>query len=970
MTAPKEVIELVERFERNLDDYKSGKYNETQLRREFLDPFFEALGWDVNNKQGYAPAYREVTHEESLSVGEWTKSPDYCFRVGKERKFFLEAKKPSVNIKDDISPAYQLRRYAWSAKLSLSILSDFEEFAVYDCRIKPVKTNGAKVARIMYLTYKDYIEKWDEIAGVFSREAVLKGSFDKYAEKGKKKRGTEEVDDEFLKEIESWRELLAKNIATNNPELSTRELNYSVQSTIDRIIFLRICEDRKIEDYARLMALQNGGNAYQRLCEIFRQADDKYNSGLFHFSEEKERTGHPDTLSLKLVIDDKPIKEIIKGLYYPDSPYQFDYMPIEILGQVYEQFLGKVIHLTENHQALIEEKPEVRKAGGVYYTPKYIVDYIVKNTVGKLLEGKTPKQVEKVKILDPACGSGSFLIGAYQYLLDWHREWYEKDNPLELAKKKSPVIYQDTQGEWQLTIAEKKRILLHNIFGVDIDSQAVEVTKLSLLLKVLEGETSQTINSTLRLFHERALPDLGNNIKCGNSLIGSDFYDNQQVSFLNEEEKYRVNAFDWKTEFQEIIDEGGFDVVIGNPPYNATLTKTEEEYLQNKYEGVKAGRQDTAAIFTEIGLKKAKNSVMYLLPYRLISRKRNHGPFQRWLYSNGYIQQLLYIGTLKEIGANDEFMIMEIKPDEGSKRKKYMSVAPYVSKEQIVTNEIVFDKIEQERWGPPSFDMKIRLGQFNGALLEKIEQKSMPMANIAESRDGIVPFIRDVMISDIKKDDRYKPLLGVRGRYVLDRYHYSWGGTYICYDINEAKKHIKDKNELRKVQLRDEAIFLKPEKIITAQDSAALKGALDSQGYYVTNSIHTTYLIDKKSPYNIRYLLGLINSKMINYFHNSLILKGTDLHPQVLISNLSKLPIRIINFNKIEEKEQHDEIVDLVYNIIEQNNHLVEVSMPQEKVRIQRQIESTDRQIDQLVYKLYGLTEEEIKTVEELCETK
>ncbi|KAF0132653.1 MAG: type IIS restriction enzyme Eco57I (endonuclease Eco57I) [Candidatus Saganbacteria bacterium] len=448
MPAPKQIIELVERFERNLEEYKSGRYNETQLRREFLDPFFEALGWDVNNKQGHAPAYRDVTHEDRLSVGEWTKSPDYCFRVGKERKFFLEAKKPSVNVKEDISPAYQLRRYAWSAKLSLSILSDFEEFAVYDCRIKPIKTNGAKVARIIYFTYKDYVEKWDEIAGIFSREAVLKGSFDKYAESGKKKRGTAEVDEEFLKEIESWRELLAKNIADNNPKLSTRELNYAVQSTIDRIIFLRICEDRRIEDYARLMALQNGDNTYPRLCELFRQADDKYNSGLFHFSEEKGRTGHPDSLSLKLKIDDKPIKEIIKGLYYPDSPYQFDYMPIEILGQVYEQFLGKVIHLTESHRAVIEEKPEVRKAGGVYYTPKYIVDYIVKNTVGKLLEGKNPKQAAKIKILDPACGSGSFLIGAYQYLLDWHREWYVNDGALEWAKKKSPALYQDTQGEW------------------------------------------------------------------------------------------------------------------------------------------------------------------------------------------------------------------------------------------------------------------------------------------------------------------------------------------------------------------------------------------------------------------------------------------------------------------------------------------------------------------------------------------
>jgi predicted type IV restriction endonuclease len=244
MTLPQTIKDLTSRFSQNLPSYSASAYNETQLRREFLDPFFDALGWDVANKQGYAEAYKEVIHEDSVKIGTATKAPDYSFRVGGTRKFFAEAKKPFINIKDDIDPAFQLRRYAWSAKLPLSILTDFQEFAVYDCRLKPVKTDKASIGRILYIKYDEYEERWDEIASIFSKDAILKGSFDKYAETTKSKKGTTEVDDAFLSEIEDWRDVLARNIAIRNEKLSPRELNFAVQRTIDRLIFLRICEDR------------------------------------------------------------------------------------------------------------------------------------------------------------------------------------------------------------------------------------------------------------------------------------------------------------------------------------------------------------------------------------------------------------------------------------------------------------------------------------------------------------------------------------------------------------------------------------------------------------------------------------------------------------------------------------------------------------------------------------------------------
>jgi hypothetical protein len=601
--APAQVLDLIERFERNADAYRSTAYNEAQTRREFIDPFFKALGWDIDNEAGYAEAYKDVIHEDAIKVGGLTKAPDYCFRVGGARKFFVEAKKPSVNIKTGIDPAFQLRRYAWSAKLPLSILTDFEELAVYDCRVRPDKTDGAATARTIYLPYTRYDQEWETLAGTFSKQAVLQGSFDKYAETTKGKKGTAEVDAAFLKEIEEWRDSLARTIALRNASLSQRELNYAVQATIDRLIFLRICEDRGIDDYGRLQGLLNGGDVYKRLLELYRHADERYNSGLFHFERERGRAEAPDELTPALSIDDKALKDILKRLYYPDSPYEFSVLPADILGQVYEQFLGKVIRLTAGHRAVVEDKPEVKKAGGVYYTPTYIVDYIVKNTVGKLLENSTPKKAAALRVLDPACGSGSFLIGAYQCLLDWHRDWYVADG----ADKHKKELYQGPGGEWRLITAEKKRILLNNIHGVDIDSQAVETTKLSLLLKVLEGETQETINAQLSFVHERALPDLAANIKCGNSLIGPEFYEEQDRLFLDEEEAQRINVFGWSQAFPSVVSSGGFHSVIGNPPYGGLLSGSEVGYAKKEYPSY-VGVSDVYVAFMERGLRLLRSN--------------------------------------------------------------------------------------------------------------------------------------------------------------------------------------------------------------------------------------------------------------------------------------------------------------------------------------------------------------------------
>ncbi|MEW6108884.1 MAG: N-6 DNA methylase [Nitrospirota bacterium] len=985
MSIPEEVLQLIERFERNREAYLSGQYNETQLRREFIDPFFETLGWDVNNKQGYAEAYKDVIHEDAIKVGGAIKAPDYCFRIGGTKKFFVEAKKPSVNVKDDVNPAFQLRRYAWSAKLPLSILTDFEEFAVYDCRFTPVKTDKASTARILYLTYKEYDRRWDEISSIFSRESVLKGSFDKYAEKGKHKRGTAEVDSAFLTEIELWRDIFARNIALRNPKLSQRELNFSVQRTIDRIIFLRICEDRGIEQYGRLITLMNGANVYRRLLEFFRHADEKYNSGLFHFNKEKERHEMPDELTPVLSIDDKHLKDIIKRLYYPESPYEFSVLPADILGQVYEQFLGKVIRLTSGHRAIVEEKPEVRKAGGVYYTPTYIVDYIVKNTVGKLLlsptlkkggEGGfspanvTPKDVSKIRILDPACGSGSFLLGAYQYLLDWHRDWYLNDNPQKWATGKNPALYQTQGGDWHLATAEKKRILLNNIYGVDIDSQAIEVTKLSLLLKVLEGENNQTIEKQLKFYHERALPDLGDNIKCGNSLIGPDFYDMElfksdnphfgkggQGGIFNEEERYRINVFDWEKEFPAIMKSGGFDAVIGNPPYGYMISPEEQKYFQVKYE-YQDYQKDYYLLFLELyhRLLKKERSLGVIVSntwLQSVTFKR----IRQYLTSKYKWQRILHLPDKVFSAVVDTHVLIFQKSDSGISSDDIIAIDIRKNREIKFHHNLSGKLISQD-----GDAINIIVPQESQRLFHKIQAMSLPLSEFCKVYNGVKPFEKgkgsppqtDKTMKEkpyVKEgsapDKAFSPLL--RGS-LIQRYKNLWNRDYwIKYGPWLAAP-------------RDPAIFEALLKITVRQTGDSIIATLVNNDFIARDNLHI--ILPKNMSCDLRYILGIIDSKLIDFAYSFMNPEKGEALAQVKKLHVERLPIRSINFSAPTDKARHDKMVSLVEQMLSLNKKLTFAKTDHEKTALQRQIEATDKQIDKLVYELYGLTEEEIRIVE------
>lgn len=953
MLAPKEVRELVRRFQENRDAYISGDYNETQLRREFVDPLFTALGWDVANVQGYAEPYKDVVHEDAIVIGGMTKAPDYSFRVGGARKFFVETKRPAVKIRDDAAAAFQLRRYGWSAKLALSILTNFAELSVYDCRVKPDRSDPASTARVLYVTVDEYDLRWDQLACVFGKDAVLKGSFDRYAESTRAKRGTAEVDDAFLAEIEGWREELARNLALRNPELTQRELNFAVQRTLDRIIFLRICEDRGIEPYGALQSLLNGQNVYRRLGELFRRADERYNSGLFHFRPEKGRLEPPDELTLGLTIDDKLLKDILRRLYYPESPYEFSVLPADILGQVYEQFLGKVIRLTPGHRAVVEEKPEVRKAGGVYYTPTYIVDYIVEHTVGKLLEGRTPQEVSgltpawkpskklhPLRVLDPACGSGSFLLGAYQYLLDWYREKYVEAGPEKHARGRSPRLYRGPGGEWRLTIAERKRILLAHIYGVDIDPQAVEVTKLSLLLKVLEGESQETLDSFWRLFQERALPDLGANIKCGNSLIGPDFWEGKEYKLLDEEERYRINPFDWRAEFPEVFsaESPGFDAVIGNPPYlsysgrqAADIPLGERDYLSSHYST--GGWFTSHGMFIEQAVRfLSQRFVGFIVPDQ-VGHLDGYAHIRKTVTGFAGLSGVRYWGeqVFRGVVTPTLTMIADRLHDgpatvtliDGPRHSVHVAEgAPWVPAETT-------GLLQKLSGGAGSLghlvtDPGVHTGNCSKRLVFPIGSDEGKCVPVLEGKQ-ISRYACEQPKKVLRMD--YKP---VKGEY---------------FTIRSEEKY-----SAARFVIRQTAAY----PIVGPREHAV----------YFRNSLLALY--DPDDERDVRYIVGLLNSRLLRYIYQRIVPEAQQkAFPQVKVSSLRRLPIRSIDFSDPSEKAWHDKMVTLVQSILDLHKRLAAAKTAHEKTVLERQIAATDREIDQLVYDLYGLTADEIKIVEE-----
>ncbi|MEI6456313.1 MAG: TaqI-like C-terminal specificity domain-containing protein, partial [bacterium] len=972
---------LVTRFSEQIESYRSGDYNETLTRRDYIDPFFRALGWDIDNSQGYAEAYREVIHEDKVSVGGAIKAPDYSFRLpGGKRLFFVEAKKPKVDIKNDLLPAYQVRRYGWSARLPVSVITDFEEFSVYDCTRKPLPTDNPAVSRVRYLTWKDYLNEFDFLWDTFSKERVLKGSFDRFVKSDTARKGTATVDKEFLISLDEWRKFLAVAICKSNPGITEEEVSFSVQRILDRVIFLRIAEDRNIEPYGNLKSVTGLKDVYGQLLALFFRADEKYNSGIFDMKK--------DSITPYLKMDPKVIINIINEFYYPVCPYEFSVFPVEILGSVYEQFLGKQIRITEGHRVKIDEKPEVRKAGGVYYTPQYIVDYIVKQSVGKTIDGKSPEQIASVSIVDPACGSGSFLLGAYGYLLDHYRVWYT-NHPLPSRSKKEQPLTPDGQ----VTSAVKKQILTRHIFGVDIDANAVEVTKLSLLLKCMEGETLASIQQQFDFWNERILPSIDDNIRSGNSLVDLDLYD-QEFDFGDIK---KIKPFSWEKNFPQVFSRGGFDVVIGNPPYvRQELLGDLKNYFRQKYR-VYHGTADLYSYFFERGIGLLNDHGIFgIIVANKWMRAAYGEPLRKWL-KNQNIKEITDFGDLQVFqGATTYPSIFicgkgPVEPAIGVttvKTLEFDSLPEYISENRTIIDQ---SSLDDSGWNLGSESeqqllSKIRLagiplGEYvkgkiyrgvltglNEAFVIDEATRQRLVAEDPRSAGVIKPFLagRDIKRYQVPVSDKY--LIFTRRGIRIDQYpaikNYllqfkkqlmprpldfqgdKWPGrkpgSYKWYEIQDAVDYYPE--------------FEKP-KILFAEIATKGQFTPDETNFY---SDTTSYILGTAD----KFLLGILNSNVCNYFFSKISSSIRGGFFRWKRQYVELIPIVKINQQEELSNSLHATIISNVDLMLQLNKELKLATLPDQKEQLSARIGHTDEKINRLVYHLYGLTDEEILMVE------
>jgi len=643
----------------------------------------------------------------------------------------------------------------------------------------------------------------------------------------------------------------------------------------------------------------------------------------------------------------------VKEMYYPDCPYEFSVLPVEILGNAYEQFLGKVIRITPAHYAKIEEKPEVRKAGGVYYTPQYVVDYIVKNTVGKLIDGKTPKQISGIKICDPACGSGSFLIGAYQYLLSYHKDYYT-GNGTQTGKKNSPVT-----PDGNLTSAEKKRILLNNIYGVDIDVNAVEVTKLSLLLKCMEGETETSIAQQQKLWHERILPNLGDNIKSGNSLVDTDFYD----SVLDFGEEKKIKPFNWQRAFPEVFENGGFDAVIGNPPWVDIKGHPQElvKYYFQKF-NTTSNRINLYSIFIEKGLSILSNKGIFgfIIPNSILYQS-SYEKIRQQILSNYTIDKIVRLPDNVFQNVKAETIILNI-----SKNKNQTDCLLYDRKESIfeISNENCkeYKQLDTKEWLNNefvAFDIFSKNREIE--LLGRIEKGKTELINLCDITLGITPYDKykghtpqqiknKIFHSNIKKDDTFKPLLDGAD---VKRYSVIWNKQkYLSYGSWLGAP-------------REKRFFITPRilvrQIVSGNPLRIYAGYTELE-LYNTQSVFNIISKDE-GRLNTKYLLAILNSNLMNFYHSHKYLDlSKNLFQKILIQNCKKFPIKTID-NQYDFQIQ-SEIILLVELLIQLNKELQTAKIPSKTEQMQTRIDHTETRINRLVYELYGLTEEEIALVE------
>jgi type I restriction-modification system DNA methylase subunit len=988
------IKQLVADFKAQESAYLSPSYQESQIRQDFIDKFFTALGWDVTHTIQKNPYQQEVHIENKVHMAGSQRRADYAFFLTpnfRDPKFFVEAKKPSRNLANP-DDYYQTIRYGWNANTPIAILTDFEEFHILDCRYKP-NIKDVMSQKIEYFHYSDYAkeEKFSRIYWLFSHEAVASGSIEKRVielpkprgkaiQRGLFKGGYQPVDEAFLEELDEYREVLAKAFKKSNPDLQSEELTEAVQRTIDRLVFIRFLEDKQIEE-PEIINLRSKKSVWKGFLALCSQLDPKYNGLVFkpHKIIDGKEFNPPD---------DEEFVRICDELADPSSPYNFDQIPISILGSIYERFLGKVVHATDK-RATVEEKPEVRKAGGVYYTPEYIVRYIVNETVGKLIEGKTPEAIAQMTFADIACGSGSFLIEVYNQLLDYHIRFYIA-NP---AKQKEADVF-ERDGKMHLTVKKKKEILLNNIFGVDIDFQATEVTQLSLYLKLLEDVTMHDAHQ-FGMFKETILPDLRQNIINGNSLIGRDIVEDSLFPDVDVE---KLKPMNFEDVFPKMVKHRGFDVIVGNPPYIRIQMLNESspeavEYFGKKYNSVESGNYDIYVVFVERAFQKLNQSgkLGYILPNKFFRTDYGKG-IRNLIAKEKAVEKVVDFGANQVFEVTTYTCLLFLSRSIVEEYQYAMSDADKNALTSLVYDTRPSSLLTGEVWSFVNEDVEIIRKKIRSVSIRLLDLPADMSRGSSSGNDDVfmingntVKIEKEILRTPVFATDfsRYSykpanewsiifPYKNVDGHYELMSESAIQKSFPKAYEYLHSYQAILKKRKQyskwygysapRNLALHEKAEILIP--LLANKGSFAPVAAKHHGKLCPMASGGFTIAMSEKCPYHSMYTLGLLNSTLLFWELQQLsnVFRGGWI--TCTKQYVGELPIRAINFTDTKEKSMHDTIVKLVEQMLDAKDKLSNARTEAETNRFEHLCQTLDRQINEAVYELYGLTEEEIKIVE------
>ena len=884
------------------------------------------------------------------------------------------------------------------------MLTNFRHLAIYDCRTAPDETDAANICRRLLVSCDEFDARFDELWPLLSRESVYSGEFDQWFEVAATRGGTEQFDDLFLEQVRGWRARLAADIHRNTPGLTSAELTYVVRLFLSRIIFLRICEDRDIERYETLREL-DGDATFDALMEELRRADAFYDSSLFRLI---------DDVRLGVRISDATLGTIIGELYYPASPYTFAVVEPEVLGEIYEHFLGDVIEV-EGGTVEIVNKPEVRESGGVIPTPRYIADVIAERTLRPLLAGRSPTELEDFTVADICCGSGTFLLAAFEILLDHYLTWY-LDNDRQAHE--GHRIYEGVAEQWCLTFDERRRILVAHIRGVDIDPNAVEIAQFSLLLKLIEGETADALHQYVERTRSTALPALDTAIRCGNSLVSLPEW---RAAIGDNPDDDQINPFDWEAEFPDETGRGGFDAVIGNPPYiriqNMARYSPEEVGFfrrpNSPYSTAEHDNFDKYLLFIErsVGLVKEAGRVGIIVPHKFMTIQSGRA-LRRLIAGGRLLEEMVHFGAKQVFGTDASnytcILVLDRATADAVRIERPERLESWRYGEPGAVDVVPADELGEDPWRFADAKTSALFDRIQAAFPDELGTVAEIFVGVQTSADKIYIFeasAETAATCTLRWDERDWPIeRGILRPSLLDAplrpFRRPKPNTWLIFPYElvrdegeRVRAHLIQPAEMasrfpgcwaylnaRRTELERRNIAgglaaerqwyqygrsqsltkLEGDKIILPILSLGPSYAYDDRDIFVTGGGNGPYYLIRLRPgagVSNHYLLAVLNHRLSEAFvrtNTSVFRGGYYSHGKQFIETL---PI------PVPDGETKAEIEALVVRLIRMLDALALARTPQQRTRLKRSINDLRQQIDRLVSRVFGLTDDELAIV-------